>query len=425
MIKRIVLPICVAALFAMLSWGCHRNPVNPSGEGQCGEITTETIVEEDVETGYSLSYRSWIIPGEGNSGTKSAASPKGGASHDTVSVILHDQFYNVDTCAYVTDWDPTKYASYTCQWIKSANVSAPENNITMIDSVAILRVQYPEFSFDYCIRFEVAHYNDGTYSCLMPHYSPVVTDLGAQELETMQTVTKNGNVYARKLLKHSIRVVIGNTPYILNAVDTLYRHLPNANPSKFVLWSEVLSEDIPTALVNNYSASDALSKVYYPYKCRFKQYYSDGTTEECEVDLSKYTRTVAWVQHMGVFANNSQANCDNIMSLYDYASMQLVPTVSDDETIGNYLTLTSDGYMLRVNFSGDGLSGPYENTVLTNYSYTYDDGYTYRQKSFEVTPAYSRKEKECLNVTTLKMFFNYSVQGLQCECYTTHIFLDH
>lgn len=428
MIKRIVLPICVAALFAMLSWGCHRNPVNPSGEGQCGEITTETIVEEGVETGYSLSYRSWIIPGEGNSETKSAASPKGGASNDTVSVILHDNFYSVDTCAYVTGWEPEKYASYTCQWIKLANVGAPENNITMIDSVAILRVQYAEFSFDYYIRFEVAHYNDGSYSCLMPHYSPIVTDLGAQELEDLQTFVKDGNVYARKLLKHSIRVVIGNTPYVLNAVDTLYRHLPDANPSRFVLWSEILSEEIPTELVNNYNASEALSLVYYPYKCRFKQHFSDGTTDECEVDLSGANRYVAWVEHMAKFADNNDAHCDNIISLYDFESMQQIPDEVNEETIGDYLTLVATQKNLVINFSGVGLSGPYQNTYLTHYSYTYDDGYTYRQKTFDVTPSYSRKEKECLdseNKVKLKMFFNYAVQGLQCECYTTYIWINH
>lgn len=427
MVKKTVLSICVAALFAMLSWGCNRNPVNPSGEGQCGEITTETIVEEGVETGYSLSYRSWIIPGEGNSETKSAASPKGGASNDTVSVILHDKLYSVDTCAYVTGWEPEKYASYTCQWIRSANVGAPENNITMIDSVAILRVQYAEFSFDYYIRFEVAHYNDGSYSCLMPHYSPIVTDLGAQELEDLQTFVKDGNVYARKLLKHSIRVVIGNTPYVLNAVDTLYRHLPDANPSRFVLWSEMVSEDIPTELVVITEEYNDFLHVKYSYKCKFKQHYSDGTTGYSEVDLSE--QELMLIQPFGVYAENPNAHCENLMSLYDVSSVQYVPFTSEVDDIDNYSTVNTVINELKVYFSGVGV-GAYEGySYIWDITYIYDDGCSFFKKTISPTCAYSRKEKECLNypdpTMLLKFYFNYYIENLQQEFYTCPIVLNH
>lgn len=426
MVKKTVLSICVAALFAMMSWGCHRNPVNPSEEGQCGEITTETIVEEGVETGYSLSYRSWIIPGEGNSETKSAASPKGGSSRDTVSVILHDNFYNVDTCAYVTGWEPEKYATYTCQWIRSANVGAPENNITMIDSVAILRVQYPEFSFDYYIRFEVAHYNDGSYSCYMPHYSPVVTDLGAHELEDLQTFVKDGKVYARKVLKHSIRVVIGNTPYVLNAVDTLYRHLPDANPNRFVLWSEMVSEEIPTELVvitNEYSLA---TSIYYPYKCKFKQHYSDGSADVCEIDISN--NELAYLDRWSAYVTNDNAHCDNVLSLYNVASSQAVYTNTNTIGTGSYYTLNEDWSTLEVSFSGDGVGEALSNTRIGKISIIYDDGYTFCQKSFAPICEYSHKEKECNETTNkmyVKMFFNYTIENLQHECYTCQLWFSH
>lgn len=431
MVKKTVLSICVAALFAMMSWGCHRNPVNPSEEGQCGEITTETIVEEGVETAYSLSYRSWIIPGEGNSETKSAASPKSGSSHDTVSVILHDNFYNVDTCAYVTGWEPEKYASYTCQWIRSANVSAPENNITMIDSVAILRVQYAEFSFDYYIRFEVAHYNDGSYSCLMPHYSPIVTDLGAQELEDLQTFVKDGNVYARKLLKHSIRVVIGNTPYVLNAVDTLYRHLPDANPSRFVVWSEVLNEVIPTQFQTYENQYSLLLFLYYPYRCTFRQHYSDGSTNDCEVifdsnvDADKYA---FMRREWPIPVDNENAHCDNVISLYGVSSIQEVPEETFQEQICEFLKLTTQSSILTVNFFGVGVSLPYNKVEVLKHSYVYDDGYTFMQKSFDPSFTFSRMEKECDNAANqirLKMFFNYAVENLQTEYYTCYLLFDH
>lgn len=398
MVKKTVLSICVAALFAMMNWGCHRNPVNPSEEGQCGEITTEPIVEEGVETGYSLSYRSWIIPSEGNSETKSAASPKGGASNDTVSVILHDNFYSVDTCAYVTGWEPEKYASYTCQWIKLANVGAPENNITMIDSVAILRVQYAEFSFDYYTRFEVAHYNDGSYSCLMPHYSPIVTDLGAQELEDLQTFVKDGKVYARKVLKHSIRVVIGNTPYVLNAVDTLYRHLPDANPNRFVLWSEILSEDIPTALVVITEEYNDFLHVKYSYKCKFKQQYSDGTTGYSEVDLSE--QELMLIQPFGVYAENPNAHCENLMSLYDVSSVQYVPVTSEVDNIDDYSAVNTVINDLKVYFSGVGV-GTYEGYgYIWDITYIYDDGCSFFKKQFLRLAHIAAKKKNASNIPT-------------------------
>lgn len=421
----------LVALIA-LNASCHREPVVPdipipTPQGLDGQITTEPIVDHGVETGYSLSYRSWIIPGEGNSGTKSAASPKGGASHDTVSVILHDQFYNVDTCAYVTDWNPARYASYTCQWIKSANVGAPENNITMIDSVAILRVQYQEFSFDYCIRFEVAYYNDGSYSCIMPHYSPVVTDLGAQELEGMQTVVKNGNVYARKLLKHSIRVVIGNTPYVLNAVDTLYRHLPNANPSKFVLWSEMVSEEIPSSLIITNEEFTGIH-LYYPYKCKFKQYYSDGTTGFSEIDLSEEPVVGGPAGYWGV--ENANAHCENVMSLYDVSSVNFSPVATNPINIDEYASYICNINQVVVTFSGEGAGYiPCNSTYVVDISCVYDDGYLCHQKNINTTCSYARKEKICdetlQDPMQLKFYFNCQIANLQYEKFMCGLTFDH
>lgn len=428
MIKKVLLSICTTVLLAMLSWGCHREPIKPSEEGLNGEITSEPIIVNGVETGYSLSYRSWIIPGEDN-GSKSETAGKSGSSQDTVSVILHDSFYNVDTCAYVTDWDPAKYATYTFQWERHATVGSPENNITMIDSVAILRVQYQEFSFNYLIRFEVAHYDDGSYSCYMPHYSPVVTDLGAQELESMETVVKNGSVYARKLLRHSIRVAVGSTSYVLNATDTLYRHLPNANPSKFVVRSELVSEDIPSELLCDFEY-ETEAFIRYPYKCKFKQYYSDGTTGFSEVDLS--TQSVVFVIPSGTYANNDNAHCENLMSLYDISSWECVPVPDNATTdiIDEYSTINLSPSGLRVNFSGEGITGAYENrTYLIAVTYIYDDGYCFFKKTINPTCGYSHKEKECRDdpypAMRLNFYFNYYIENFQYECYTCPIVLNH
>lgn len=430
MVKTVLLPICAAVLLAMLNWSCHREPIKPSEEGLNGEITSEPIIVNGVETGYSLSYRSWIIPGEDDSGTKSAAVPKGGgqSQDDTISVILHDVFYHVDTCAYVTDWNPSKYANYTLHMDRYAIVGEPNNNITMIDSIDVLRVQYEEFSFCYYINFETAYYSDGTYSQQMPHYTPVVTDLGAEELESLESIVRNDSVFARKILRHSIKVEIGNTSYVLNAIDTLYRYLPQANPNKFVLRSEIVSETIPTELTLDISTSVL---VFYPYKCKFKQYYSDGTTDFCEMDFSD--RYIAWLEPLtSVFVENNEAHCENVESLYDFASMQLtsyVPIdVPEEDTINEYLNIHMEYLILVINFSGEGVEGAHDGTSLCNYLCTYDDGYTFYQKSINPTCEYSRKAKDCKqseNKMYLKFFFNYTIENLQGEYYTCRLRFNH
>lgn len=428
MVKTVLLPICAAVLLAMLNWSCHREPIKPSEEGLNGEITSEPIIVNGVETGYSLSYRSWIIPGEDDSGTKSANVPKGGgqSQDDTISVILHDVFYHVDTCAYVTDWNPSKYANYTLHMDRYAIVGEPNNNITMIDSIDVLRVQYEEFSFCYYINFETAYYSDGTYSQQMPHYTPVVTDLGAEELESLESIVRNDSVFARKILRHSIKVEIGNTSYVLNAIDTLYRYLPQANPNKFVLRSEIVSETIPTELIANYYPNDHLSRVFYPYKCKFKQYYSDGTTDMCEVDFS--TEESAIVNVWPVWINNDDAHCDNILSLYNVESYQLVLCYQDANIINEYLTTRYENYALSVTFSGEGVTGSYGGSNLYSRSFVYDDGCTFYQKNFDISCEYSRMEKDCVqseNRIYLKFFFNYKIENLQSECYTGHLLLSH
>ena len=273
-----MLSLILVALIAMGA-SCNRPPQpQPTQQGLNGEITTETITSETGAEGYSLSYRSWIVPGTDENGEKAPTPPKsvyndntsgglgnasnsfergGGVSetkslaydgkggghsdqNDTISVILHDTFYNVDTVGYVTTWDPDKYVqgSYTCHWDKYGLPRSGENNVIITDSTIVLRVQFEEFFFQYRINFETATYRDGVANIPFPHHTPVITDLGVEELVDSLSICLDGqNVYARKLLQHSIRVSIGNKDYVLKAKVMLLRHLPDANPSKYIVES--------------------------------------------------------------------------------------------------------------------------------------------------------------------------------------------
>ena len=104
MVKKIILPICIVVLLIVLGNACHKEPIQPTPPPVAGGITVEPITENGVETGYSLSYRSWIVPSTGATGNKSTKSPNSDPKpNDTVSVILHDEFYHVDTIGYVSD----------------------------------------------------------------------------------------------------------------------------------------------------------------------------------------------------------------------------------------------------------------------------------------------------------------------------------
>lgn len=280
-----LLPLCFAVWLALLGIACHRQPVEPTPHLDGGGITSEPIVENGEEVGYSLSYRSWIVPGNN---AKSSTSDKGGGnSNDTVSVILHDTLYHVDTVGLVTTWDPDKYVqgSYTCHWDKYGLPRSGEDNVIITDSTIVLRVQFEEFFFQYRINFETATYRDGVVNIPFPHHTPVITDLGVEELVDSLSICLNEMVFGRKVLNHSIKVSIGNKDYILKAKVMLHRRVPNADPNKFVLWSEFV-EPLSTYFS---TPADSMGGDYYElYTAKLLLHYSDGSTTQSVVRDSTY-----------------------------------------------------------------------------------------------------------------------------------------
>ena len=233
------LSLILVALIAM-GVSCHK-PEKPvqTQDGLTSTITSDPIIENGVETGYALSYRSWIVPGSNSEGEKSLTRPmnsysnesssygqcenakmassdnsrlsadskadaidakagsvaakngsytpkstveyrSGSNDDDTVSVTLHDMFYHTETGVKVTTWDPAYYQHYTTHWERGLKNTTSQDFVTMMDSVYYLWIQYQEFSFRYELDFQVAHYNNGIISRDMPYYHIVVTDLGAE-----------------------------------------------------------------------------------------------------------------------------------------------------------------------------------------------------------------------------------------------------
>ena len=184
----------------------------------------------------------------------------------------------------MSDWQPEKYVngSYTCHWDKYAVPRAPEDYVTIVDSTSILRIQFEEFSFSYCVNFEVATYDNGAIRKKMPHYTPVITDLGVTgEMEPLETICRNDSVFARRVLHHSVKVTVGPKSEILHAKVTLYRYMPYANPNKFVVRSEVLGE-----ITESYVEPDSVlaNRAKYYYNFNMRRYYSDGEITELPVN---------------------------------------------------------------------------------------------------------------------------------------------
>ena len=413
------LSLILVALIAMGA-SCNRPPKpEPTQQGFTGEIATQPITVDGVETGYTLSYRSWIIPGSDMDGNKAQSSPKsvyndnssagrelnanssnsferrspasetkslsygakGGSStqNDTVSVILHDKFYHVDTIGYVSDWNPDKYkqGSYTCHWDRYGLPRPGESNVTIIDSTAILRVQFAEFSFNYCLNFEVANYNDGVINIQMPYHAPVVTDLGVEELESMETICRNDSVFARRVLKHSIKVVVGSKTYILNAKVLLYRYMPFADPSRFVVKSEVIGD-----ITSTYYPLDSLdlSKGYYKYYINLKNWWSDGTEE----NVTEVSNVYVGVHKAFDHTNAPYVPCEELQS-YQYSHM-----TQDDTYCYFHYTGTNYPVMLFLDSRGQ-------------LEWVYDDGYTDIWTSFHAEAEYSSTMTDCV----LRTIFTY------------------
>lgn len=422
MVKKIVLPLCVAVLLAVFGSSCHREPVEPTPSSDSGEITDQPIVENGEEVGYALSYRSWIVPGEGSSGNKAQSSPKsiyndnssagrepnanssksfesrsnasetkslsygakGGSStqNDTVSVILHDKFYHVDTIAYVSDWNPDKYkqGSYTCHWDRYGLPRPGESNVTIIDSTAILRVQFAEFSFNYCLNFEVANYNDGVINIQMPYHAPVVTDLGVEELESLETICRNDSVFARKVLKHSIKVVVGDKIYILNAKVLLYWDISSVyNPSRFVVRSEYVEPLTVTFVPTDSLGSTPAQEVYTG---KILQYWSDGTTETYNLNL-KVSLTCTGVHNETMtfpfdYDNPPAFSAPNIV--YDPESYYIYFNYDNGITVD-----------MICNLRNPSISGTECNFTLER-GIAFEDGYTGIYNAYRIKMKYLRTE---------------------------------
>ena len=197
----------------------------------------------------------------------------------------------------------------------------------------------------------------------MPYHVPNVTDLGVEELESLETICRNDSVFARKVLHHSIKVVVGNKTYILKAKVLLYRHMPEANPNKFVVRSEVVE---PLTIAFAPTGDSTNVTLHQVGSTRIIRHYSDNSTDEYVPNLN-----------LDITINGFELAGEDGTSI-NPSSYTL--TAQDDN--GNTLLTFDYGNNIFTWFEVSGLPyitpEVYNNGCVFNINHllAYDDGYT-------------------------------------------------
>lgn len=161
-------------------------------EGVAQEVTEEVGTE-----GTQLSYESWIVV---RGQTRAAFQNK-------VSVTLFNRFNHVIDEVEVENFDfgqPEVGISY-----QTSDSRKEQDYVTVVDSVLVYSLKYENgFVLEYELMYEVPTYDDGVTEKEMPYirYGAIVDN--GMTVTGMDNLTENGQTWLRKLVRHSISVVL-------------------------------------------------------------------------------------------------------------------------------------------------------------------------------------------------------------------------
>lgn len=161
--------------------------------------------------------------------------------YDRAEVVLEASLADVNGEVSVSDFivgDGMPSLEY------SASGSRHERDITVTDSLMIYRIRYNNFTLEYKMPFQTAFYNDGKTRGQMAYlcFDPEISDNGYQ-LSDLSSEIAGGQVYMRKLFRHSINVRFGGRNYRATATMVLRRRA-GSESGDFVVKTTLLDSGI-------------------------------------------------------------------------------------------------------------------------------------------------------------------------------------
>ena len=202
-------------------------------EGVAQEVTEEVGTE-----GTQLSYESWIVV---KGQTRAAFENK-------ISVTLNNRLNNVSREIEVESWE-TGEAEISYGY-KAGDSRKNGDYVTVTDSVMVCTVNYPNFSFDYELLYQVAVYDDGVTRQVMPYHKyENIVDQGC-EFSELEDVTENGVTSKRQKCIHSLLVTFNGKEYKVSSELILKKVMKGEDK---LLASKVIDEGIEFVKTDNWS----------------------------------------------------------------------------------------------------------------------------------------------------------------------------
>ena len=159
--------------------------------------------------------------------------------------------------------------------------SRRDQDITVTESTMFCRLRYQNFTLEYRLPFERAFYNDGKTSGRMAGlvFGEDITDNG-YSLTDLESEVSNGQVFMRKLFRHSITVSFNGKRYRATATVVLKRLAGNEGDN-YVTGCELLDSGIKDLTNDGNHAS-------YTSWIKVRQHFADGSEEEQTFEVLMY-----------------------------------------------------------------------------------------------------------------------------------------
>lgn len=267
MMKKLMSMLCTILFFASCEKAEKEIVINSSvlNSGKSSEVTDKKSVNDRGCATTSLEYSSWIrLQME----TKAVKEQELSV---LVSAKLSDLIDTIDVRSLNIFNTITNVLDY------QENESRVENNVTIIDSSMIYKVDFSgDLTFTYDLNFEVPVYNDGFTNQIMPYHRVKFVNSNDFEVQETDPIIDGTKIYACRIVKHSIVVSFNEKKYVVHAT-ILCRKLVSSDGQAAIVTSKVVDEGKELIYTDHLSFRTWL---------KMKHSWSDNTMTEVVYDAN-------------------------------------------------------------------------------------------------------------------------------------------